>query len=138
MTDTPKPPSARSATAIDNYVGQRLKTRRKACGLSQEKLANMLGISFQQLQKYERGFNRVSAGRLYTLAGILGVKIDYFYDGLPPIDPALMHLGDVDNVADLLAVPESLPMLRIFAKLAAYFAKKPHSLLNYWVRDANH
>ena len=129
MTDTTKPPSARSATAIDNYVGQRLKTRREACGLSQEKLADMLNISFQQVQKYERGFNRVGAGRLYTLAGILGVKIDYFYDGLPPIDPALMHLGDVDSVADLLAVPESLPLLRMFAKLAAPLRKKTTQLI---------
>lgn len=68
---------------IDGQVGNRLRLRRMVMGLSQEKLGEMLGLTFQQVQKYEKGVNRIAAGRLYQLAHILGVPVDYFYEGLP-------------------------------------------------------
>ncbi|MCD8497914.1 MAG: helix-turn-helix domain-containing protein [Alphaproteobacteria bacterium] len=65
---------------VDVHVGQRLRIRRSLLGMSQEKLAEAIGLTFQQIQKYERGTNRVSAGRLYQFSKILGVPIAYFYE----------------------------------------------------------
>lgn len=65
---------------VDIHVGARLRTRRGVMGLSQEALANKVGLTFQQIQKYERGTNRISAGRLYELAQILEVPVSYFFD----------------------------------------------------------
>lgn len=65
---------------IDVHVGARIGARRKLLQLSQKELAEKLGITFQQVQKYEKGVNRIGAGRLYSIASILGVDINYFYD----------------------------------------------------------
>lgn len=65
---------------IDVHVGARIGARRKLLQLSQKELADRLGITFQQVQKYEKGVNRIGAGRLYSIANILGVDISYFYD----------------------------------------------------------
>src|SRR5438270_8920735 len=67
---------------IDRHVGLRIRMRRKELGLSQERLADAVGLTFQQIQKYERAANRVSASKLWELAQALGVGIGYFYDGL--------------------------------------------------------
>lgn len=66
----------------DVHVGTRMRTRRTMLGLSQEKLADALGITFQQVQKYERGVNRVGASRLFDLSRVLGVPVNYFFDGI--------------------------------------------------------
>ena len=68
---------------VDDHVGRRLRARRKELGISQEKLANVLGISFQQVQKYESGVNRVSASRLWNIAQALEVGVGYFFEGIP-------------------------------------------------------
>ena len=68
-------------TAIDESVGRQIRTRREALGISQPALAEELGITFQQLQKYENGSNRVSAGRLHDLAVVLKTSITYFFQG---------------------------------------------------------
>ncbi len=73
---------ARRATDVDDYVGRRIRQRRVELGLSQSELAAALGITFQQVQKYENGSNRVSAGRLYDMAQHLGVTLDYFVEGV--------------------------------------------------------
>ncbi len=69
-----------SPNPIDVHVGSRIRLRRAILGLSQEKLAEELGITFQQVQKYERGLNRVGASRLWHLARVLGVSVNFFYD----------------------------------------------------------
>ncbi|MBI3452370.1 MAG: helix-turn-helix transcriptional regulator [Rhodospirillales bacterium] len=69
----------RTLCAIDAHVARRLRQGRIACGLSQKALARTLGLSFQQLQKYEWGVNRIGAGRLYRIAQALGVGIDWFF-----------------------------------------------------------
>ncbi len=71
---------------IDQHIGQRVRERRLQLGLSQSVLADGLGISFQQLQKYETGFNRIAAGRLYGCAELLGVTPAYFFEGLEGSD----------------------------------------------------
>ncbi len=67
---------------IDIHVGKRLRTRRSLLGMSQQYLSYECGITFQQIQKYEKGINRISAGRLYELSIILDVPIEYFFHGL--------------------------------------------------------
>ncbi len=66
---------------VDNHVGGRIKERRAELGLSQTAVAVQLGLTFQQVQKYERGYNRVSASRLYDLSKILNVDVEYFFEG---------------------------------------------------------
>jgi transcriptional regulator with XRE-family HTH domain len=81
----PKAPmrkTARSPKSVDHHVSKRLKVRRTMMGISQTELGNAVGLTFQQIQKYERGANRISAGYLFQFAGVLGCGPEYFYEGL--------------------------------------------------------
>jgi transcriptional regulator with XRE-family HTH domain len=84
-----------STRPIDQHIGERIRLRRTERGLTQEQLAAALDVSYQQVQKYETGANRISAGRIYQLARKLGVEVGYFFDGLPDADslPPLEHGG---------------------------------------------
>jgi transcriptional regulator with XRE-family HTH domain len=77
-----KPRRGRSTAAIDDHVGSRIRERRIMLGLTQQQLAEMIGVTYQQAHKYERGINRVSAGRLYEIARVLNAPITFFYDGV--------------------------------------------------------
>lgn len=77
-----KPKSRRSTGGADDYVGERIRERRIMLGLTQQQLAELIGVTYQQAHKYERGINRVSAGRLYEIARVLNTPITYFYEGL--------------------------------------------------------
>jgi transcriptional regulator with XRE-family HTH domain len=68
--------------SLDHHVGERIRERRIMLGLTQQHLAQQIGVTYQQAHKYERGINRVSAGRLYEIARILKAPITYFYEGL--------------------------------------------------------
>ncbi|MGB0670010.1 MAG: helix-turn-helix domain-containing protein [Rhodospirillales bacterium] len=70
------------ATETDRHVGMRIRERRIMLGLSQQQMAEMIGVTYQQAHKYERGINRISAGRLYEIAQVLRVPVSYFYEGL--------------------------------------------------------
>ncbi len=70
------------ATETDRYVGGRIRERRVMLGLTQQQMANMIGVSYQQTHKYERGINRISAGRLYEIAQVLRVPLSFFFEGL--------------------------------------------------------
>jgi transcriptional regulator with XRE-family HTH domain len=72
---------------IDVHVGARIRQRRTALGMSQEKLGDALNLTFQQIQKYERGTNRVGASRLYDLCRVFDVTADFFFEGLPNFEP---------------------------------------------------
>jgi transcriptional regulator with XRE-family HTH domain len=72
----------KQANPIDAHVGHRVRLRRMLIGMSQERLGELLGLTFQQVQKYEKGVNRIGAGRLYEIASILGVNIGFFYDDI--------------------------------------------------------
>ena len=74
-------PAAREVD-VDGYVGGRIRERRVMLGLSQQQMANLIGVTYQQAHKYERGINRISAGRLYEIARVLRVPVSYFLDGL--------------------------------------------------------
>lgn len=71
------------ANGIDLHVGQRLRRRRRLLGLTQQQLADAIGVRFQQIQKYECGANRMTAGRLYELSRALDIGVQYFFDGIP-------------------------------------------------------
>ena len=77
-----KPKRGRSTAAIDDHVGSRIRERRIMLGLTQQQLAGMIGVTYQQAHKYERGINRVSAGRLFEIARALSAPITYFYEGV--------------------------------------------------------
>ncbi|MBL8672834.1 MAG: helix-turn-helix transcriptional regulator [Alphaproteobacteria bacterium] len=70
------------AKAVDRHVGARIRERRIMLGLTQQGLADLIGVTYQQAHKYERGINRVSAGRLFGIAQALGVPVSFFFDGL--------------------------------------------------------
>ncbi len=72
-----------SSIAVDSHVGSRVRVRRKFAGMSQSDLAKSLGLTFQQVQKYESGTNRISASKLYQIGQVLKVPMSYFFDGLP-------------------------------------------------------
>lgn len=112
------------ANAIDLHVGKRLRRRRRLLGLTQQQLAESIGIRFQQIQKYECGANRVTASRLYELAVSLNVPVNYFFeglnmgqapgDGLAPANVA----NDRDLIAaDVLSQKETLELIRAYYKL---------------------
>jgi transcriptional regulator with XRE-family HTH domain len=97
---------------VDDHVGARIRLRRILLGLTQEQLAASLNISYQQIQKYETGANRVSAGRLFQIAQRLAIDVAYFFDG---IDPDLMPKGlphggrnriAIDLVRNFLEIPD--------------------------------
>jgi len=77
-----KPKRGRSTAAIDDHVGSRIRERRIMLGLTQQQLAEIIGVTYQQAHKYERGINRVSAERLFEIARALSAPITYFYEGV--------------------------------------------------------
>ena len=84
MPDDPSAPPTPRANTADRHVGMRIRERRVMLGLSQQQLAAMIGVTYQQAHKYERGLNRISAGRLFDIAGVLSVPISWFFEGMPP------------------------------------------------------
>ena len=102
-----KPKRGRSTVAIDDHVGGRIRERRIMLGLTQKQLAEMIGVTYQQAHKYERGINRVSAGRLFEIARVLSAPITYFYEGVgqegpPQITPRERMLLEItSNFAEI-------------------------------------
>lgn len=101
---------------VDVFVGQRLRELRMLAGLSQSDVAAALGLTFQQLQKYERGFNRVSASRLYKLALYFRVPVSVFFDGLEERASQLesAESGDIEDADNTLQSREALMLARYF------------------------
>ena len=87
-----KPKRGPSTAAVGNHVGGRIRERRIVLGLTQQQLAEMIGVTYQQAHKYERGINRVSAGRLFEIARALSTPITYFYDGIGEEGPRQITL----------------------------------------------
>src|SRR3954470_10751401 len=113
-------PKMETPNPIDVRVGARLRLRRNMLGLSQEKLGEAIGLTFQQVQKYERGTNRLGASRLHELSRVLDVPISFFFDDVDPVRvPAMGSLAELPAEAfeaDPLRKPETLDLVR------AYFA----------------
>jgi len=106
----------RAANAIDRKIGQRVRSRRLEIGMSQERLAELLGITFQQVQKYEKGVNRIAASRLFDIASALQQPVAKFYEGL-----SARAAGAAESrqsyVDDALATPEGAQLMSVFASI---------------------
>jgi transcriptional regulator with XRE-family HTH domain len=104
------------ADAEDLYVGERIRNRRNALQMSQEQLADRLGITFQQVQKYERGANRVSATRLNEISKILGVPVSFFFAPVP--NGLAEGQGEfADPLVDLIRLPETQNLVRAYWRI---------------------
>ncbi|MCV0395047.1 MAG: helix-turn-helix domain-containing protein [Rhizobiaceae bacterium] len=107
---------------IDTHVGSRIRLRRNMLGMSQEKLGDSLGITFQQIQKYEKGLNRVGASRLQAIASIMGVPVAYFFEDAPGTPAAgtdgFGEQNQASYVSDFLNSSEGLQLNRSFVKIA--------------------
>jgi transcriptional regulator with XRE-family HTH domain len=97
------------ADDADRYVGARLRECRIMAGLTQAQLAELIGIAYQQEHKYERGINRIAAGRLYQIASVLGVDVGYFYEGFQserPVGPTAAQRMLLDLSRNFLNIPK--------------------------------
>ncbi len=107
---------------IDRHVGSRVRMRRVLVGMSQEKLGEALALTFQQVQKYEKGTNRIGASRLQQISRILGVPVEYFFEGAPqapdrPASNGFQDVGDTSYVADFLATNEGVQLNKAFVRI---------------------
>lgn len=111
----------KQANPIDAQVGNRVRLRRMLIGMSQEKLGELLGLTFQQVQKYEKGVNRIGAGRLFEVSRILGVPIDYFYEGvngqLPGSDQTAGASADSPPIMEFVSSGEGLQLSLAFMRI---------------------
>lgn len=114
-------PMVRSSNPVDLHVGARVRLRRKMLGMSQDQLAKALNLTFQQVQKYERGANRISASKLYTIACQLSVPIGFFFDGLDDLQGGDHREGRAPAseraIMTFLETPEGLELAKLFPLL---------------------
>lgn len=114
--------SSRRPNPIDAHVGGRVRLRRMWLGLSQEKLGEKLGLTFQQIQKYEKGVNRIGASRLYDLSRVLGVGVEYFFEEFED-DPSEVRApsknaqSDEESVSSFLSSREGIDLNRAVARI---------------------
>jgi len=118
----------KQADPIDANVGNRVRLRRMLVGMSQEKLGELLGLTFQQVQKYEKGVNRVGAGRLFRIARILNVEIPYFFqdvqDNLSGAQSGFAEEAAAPPVMEFVSSGEGLQLSRAFMRIQAAKVRK--------------
>jgi len=125
----------KSPNQVDRHIGSRVRARRMMLGMSQEKLADALGLTFQQVQKYEKGVNRIGASRLLHIAGILDVSIEFFFEGLPGLRAG--GFSDDSLVAEFLTRSESDRLVRGFLKLKDDEARRKVADLVDWLASVS-
>jgi transcriptional regulator with XRE-family HTH domain len=119
-TRTSRPPlGVKYPNPIDRHVGGRVRMRRLIVRMSQEKLGEALGITFQQVQKYEKGTNRIGASRLQQIAEVLRVPIEFFFEGVPHVTSQGVVASAVapGYVADFLSTSEGVQLTRAFMRV---------------------
>ena len=99
---------------VDVHVGKRVRHRRWMVGMTQQQLGDIVGIKFQQIQKYETGMNRISASRLWDIAQALGVSISFFFEGFDSDEQSTTPASAADGRGDLLADKEALELVRSY------------------------
>ncbi|HZC97575.1 MAG TPA: helix-turn-helix transcriptional regulator, partial [Bradyrhizobium sp.] len=112
--------STKAPNPVDKYVGSRVRMRRIMLGMSQEKLGEALGLTFQQVQKYEKGTNRVGASRLQQISEILQVPVSFLFDGGPSGAANTDGFSEGTSpayVSDFLATSEGLALTRAFTRI---------------------
>jgi transcriptional regulator with XRE-family HTH domain len=108
----------KAGTPVDKHVGSRVRMRRLMLGMSQEKLGDALDLTFQQVQKYEKGVNRISASRLQAISHILQVPVAFFFEGVQ--DASAMRGPDVLSLAymnDFVSSPDGLRLITAFTRI---------------------
>ncbi|MEQ8601769.1 MAG: helix-turn-helix transcriptional regulator [Marivibrio sp.] len=125
----------RQSTVVDKFVGARIRARRKQLGMTQAQLGAAVDLSFKQIRKYEHGENRVSASKLLHLASVLGVAVDYFFDGLDGREDALEapHLEGEALAKEFQAIATA-SRRRAFLRLVRSIAESP-ALQESWRRN---
>jgi len=118
-----------------NHIGSRVRARRTMLGMSQERLADALGLTFQKVQKYEKGMNRIGASRLLQIAGILDVSIEFFFEGLPGLRAGGFS-GD-SLMAEFLTRSESDRLVRGFLRLKDDEARRKVADLVDWLASVS-
>jgi len=114
---------SRRPNPIDVHVGSRVRFRRMLLGMSQEKLGEKLGLTFQQIQKYEKGINRIGASRLFDLAQVLGVSVQFFYEEAPVpeshqfAEEGLAEKSDQGSIVEFLRSRDGLELNRAFVRI---------------------
>ncbi len=106
----------RAANALDRRIGQRVRARRLEIGMSQERLAELLGITFQQVQKYEKGVNRIAASRLFDISSALDLPVGSFFEGVLGRGAGVAEESE-RYVDDALATPEGVQLMALFASI---------------------
>lgn len=116
----------KSTGSIDKEIGSRVRMRRISIGMSQEKLGDMLGLTFQQVQKYEKGTNRISVGRLVDIAQILGVDIHFFFNGItsPKSGQGFADQDTPPYISEVMSTPEGLQLIRTFTSIKSQRVRK--------------
>ena len=121
----------RRPNPVDIHVGGRVRLRRMLLGMSQEKLGEHLGLTFQQVQKYEKGINRIGASRLFDLAQVLGVPVQFFYEEIPLTSaaerealPGFAERPADTYVVDFLATREGLELNKAFVRITDLRARR--------------
>lgn len=111
----------KSPNPTDKHVGSRVRMRRMMLGMSQEKLGDSLGLTFQQVQKYEKGTNRIGASRLQQISNILQVPVSFFFEGAPATmtgaSPHSIVADDPSYVQDFLATSDGLSLTKAFMRI---------------------
>jgi transcriptional regulator with XRE-family HTH domain len=112
--------STKAPNPVDKYVGSRVRMRRIMLGMSQEKLGEALGLTFQQVQKYEKGTNRVGASRIQQISEILQVPVSFLFEGGPSGIVSAGEFGEASSpayISDFLATSEGLALTRAFTRI---------------------
>ena len=126
----PDEKGSRRPNPIDVHVGSRVRFRRMLLGMSQEKLGDKLGLTFQQIQKYEKGINRIGASRLFDLAQVLGVSVQFFYEEAPAAEPAqLVPEGFAErpaegSIVEFLRSRDGLELNKAFVRISDAKARR--------------
>ena len=120
MISTGRRQKSEKPNPVDVHVGSRVRLRRTLLGMSQEKLGDALGLTFQQVQKYERGANRVGASRLYDLSRVLDVPVSYFFDEFGARQPSESSSGGSADPSspDPIMKRETLELVRAYLRIA--------------------
>lgn len=130
----------KSPNPVDKHVGARVRMRRMMISMSQEKLGDQVGITFQQIQKYEKGTNRIGASRLQQIATVLGVPVAFFFEGVPsPLAPAGMAGQSAQYFAqEFLGTREGLRIVAAFDKITDHEVKRRLADLAEAVANVQH
>jgi transcriptional regulator with XRE-family HTH domain len=115
MTEPVRHPMKKAPNDIDRHVGSRVRARRLALGITQEALGAALGITFQQIQKYEKGVNRIGSGRLQGICDVLNVPVGYFFDGTPGTEG--FGADAAKDFDAIMTIPDGIRLVRAFMAL---------------------